>query len=186
MRLRGERIIYDLQISPEDALRLVNSQSYTADQRFSQANASAPKGHPAPYYYPNHPSSIQPSFSSGYSEQSPYSPAYPGQSFYSSAYTGQSAYRRNPPVAPFTRERPISMVDSWNQGYRASWRNEADSAAPSSLCPSCPRPSFVDNAAYYANGDANVNTSDSCFLNKLVNGVPTHDSSSCLLAEVAQ
>lgn len=153
MRLRGERIIYDLQISPEDALRLVNSQSYTAEQRFSQPAPATPKGHPF-YCFPNHPA-IQPASSSGYSEQSSYSPSYPPQSFYS-GYPGQSPYRRNPSVGAFTRERPISMVDSWNQEYRPRYSNAPDTAAPSSLCPHTLRSSSLDSSPYYANGDANV------------------------------
>ena len=110
MRLRGDKIIYDLPISPEDAMRMVSSPSYSADIPYSpRIQAPIPnvqRGSVVSSGYPNR--EIYPT-----SMQSPYSAGF------SSSAVPMNSYRRTRVSSSYPiPDSPPQMTPNWNKMQR--------------------------------------------------------------------
>lgn len=119
MRLRGDTIIYDLPISPEDALRMVSSPSYSTDTPYSPQEqvpiTNAQRGGILPTGYPNRdlfPAPIQSSYSAGFPPSA----------------VSSNTYRRPRGSSSFQSDSPSQMAPNWNQAQRNRYPQVTENA----------------------------------------------------------
>lgn len=152
MRLRGDKIIYDLPISPEDALHMVNSPSYSADIPYSpQGQApitNVQRGSMLSSGYPNrdiYPSSMQSPYSAGFS-----SPA-----------VSRNSYRRARGSSSFpVPDSPSQMTPNWSQMQRNRFPQVPENINQGALsCITQLNRLYLDSLPYFLSDEADYTVS---------------------------